>query len=119
MLTYAPHLKRLARRLRSGMTDAEQRLWYRIRRKQIEGVQCYRQKPIGAYIVDFYLPAARLVIEVDGSQHLTEEGMARDAVRAAFLESVGLKVIRFDDRQVFLEMDAVLEVIWRELSYRR
>ena len=53
MLEYGRHLKKFARRLRNGMTDAEQRLWFRVRRKQIGGVQFYRQKPIGAFIVDF------------------------------------------------------------------
>jgi very-short-patch-repair endonuclease len=69
MLKYNPRLKAKARGLRSALTDAEQRLWNRLRRKQILGVQFYRQKPIGNYIVDFYAPAARLVIEVDGAQH--------------------------------------------------
>ena len=119
MLRYDPPLKRLARRLRSGMTDAEHRLWFNLRRKQLDGVPCYRQKPIGPYIVDFYLPEIRLVIEVDGSQHVTEAGMEADAKRTAYLESLGLKVIRFDNGQVLLETHAVLEVIWDELIRRR
>ena len=119
MLEYNAPLKRLARRLRRDMTDAEHRLWFHLRRKQLDGVPCYRQKPIGPYIVDFYLPAVRLVIEVDGSQHATEPGTAVDRVRTAYLESVGLKVVRFDNRQVLLEMEAVLEAIWNELNCRR
>lgn len=101
------------------MTDAEHRLWFNLRRKRLDGVPCYRQKPIGPYIVDFYLPAIRLVIEVDGSQHATEAGTSVDRVRTAYLESLGLKVIRFDNRQVLLETNSVLEVIWRELICRR
>ena len=119
MLNYDTPLKRLARRLRAGMTEAEHRLWFNLRRKQLDGVQCYRQKPLGPYIVDFYLPEIRLVIEVDGSQHLTEFGLAADRKRTVYLESLGLKVIRFDNRQVLLETNAVLEVIWRELIWRR
>ena len=119
MLRYDPPLKRLARRLRNGMTDAEHRLWFNLRRKQLDGVPCYRQKPIGPYIVDFYLPEIRLVIEVDGSQHLTEAGMEADTKRTAYLEKRGLKVIRFDNGQVLLETHAVLEVIWGELIRRR
>ena len=119
MLEYNAPLKRLARRLRRDMTDAEHRLWFRLRRKQLDGVPCYRQKPIGPYIVDFYLPAVRLVIEVEGSQHATETGSTVDRVRTAYLESVGLKVVRFDNRQVLLETEAVLEAIWRELICRR
>jgi very-short-patch-repair endonuclease len=119
MLRYDPPLKRFARRLRSGMTDAEYRLWFNLRRKQLDGVPCYRQKPLGPYIVDFYLPEIKLVIEVDGSQHLTDDAMEADVKRTAYLESLGLKVIRFDNGQVLLETHAVLEVIWGELIRRR
>ena len=115
MLEYDAPLKRLARRLRRDMTDAEHKLWFNLRRKQLDGVPCYRQKPIGPYVVDFYLPEIRLVIEVDGSQHLVDAGMEADARRTAYLESLGLKVIRFDNRQVLLETHTVLEVIWDEL----
>jgi very-short-patch-repair endonuclease len=118
MLQYNAPLKRLARRFRRDMTEAEHRLWFNLRRKQL-GVPCYRQKPIGPYIVDFYLPAVRLVIEVDGSQHATEAGTAVDCVRTAYLEGLGLKVIRFDNRQVLLETHAVLDAIWDELIRRR
>lgn len=76
MLKYNATLKPYARRLRGEMTDAEQKLWSRLRRRQIGSVQFYRQKPLGGYIVDFYAPAIRLVVEVDGSQHqLDKEGL--------------------------------------------
>ena len=70
MLRYNPALKERARQLRKQMTAAENELWSRLRLKQVLGVQFYRQKPIGDYIVDFYAPKAKLVLEVDGSQHL-------------------------------------------------
>ena len=111
MLPYNRRLKAKARSLRSNPTDAELQLWYRLRRRQIHGVQFYRQKPIGKYIVDFYAPAAKLVIELDGAQHL-EPGQAKyDAQRTRDLEQQGLKVVRFDDRQVLLETESVLEGI--------
>lgn len=119
MIDYSPPLKQRARRLRSEMTDAEHKLWFTLRRKSWMAFLSYRQKPIGPYSVDFYLPAIRLVIEVDGSQHLTEAGMPADPKRTAYLQSVGLKVIRFDNRQILLETPAVLEVIWGELIRRR
>jgi len=101
-----------ARSLRTNPTDAELHLWHRLRRNQIRGVQFYRQKPIGNYIADFYAPAAKLVIELDGAQHL-ERGQAHyDAQRTRELEQQGLKVIRFDDRQVLLETESVLEMIF-------
>lgn len=66
---YNPKLKDNSRTLRTNMTDAEQVLWYRIRRKQIQNVQFYRQKPLLSFIVDFYCPAAKLIVELDGGQH--------------------------------------------------
>ena len=74
MQPYNKSLKLPSRNLRSNMTDAEQWLWQRLRRKQILGLQFYRQKPILNFIVDFYCSAAKLVIECDGGQHYTEDG---------------------------------------------
>ena len=81
MLRYNQTNKTNARQLRTHMTDSERALWARLRRKQILGVQFYRQKPVGNYIVDFYAPAAKLVIEVDGSQHSAVEGRRKDLQR--------------------------------------
>jgi len=77
MLQYGRHLKKYSRRLRKEMTEAERVLWSRIRGKQLKGLQVYRQKPIGRFVVDFYCPKAKLVIEVDGGQHYTEELRAK------------------------------------------
>jgi very-short-patch-repair endonuclease len=93
------------------MTDAEQALWFRLRRKQIRGAQFYRQKPLLGFIVDFYCPLAKLVIEVDGSQHAEVACQVKDRLRDEALDGLGLRVIRFDDRQVLLDMEAVLDVI--------
>jgi very-short-patch-repair endonuclease len=111
MLKYDEELKQPARKLRSGMTDAERLLWSRLRGKQILGVQFYRQKPLGQYIVDFHAPAAKLVVEVDGSQHFEAAGQASDRRRDAYLETLGLRVLRFDNLQVLKETEAVLEMI--------
>jgi len=116
MLRYNPKLKENARALRSGMTDCEQRLWSKLRRKQVLGVQFYRQKPIGDYIADFYAPKANLVVEVDGSQHLEPAQIDHDRRRTAFLESQGLRVLRFDNRQILQELDSVMESIYRALA---
>lgn len=93
------------------MTDSEQVLWRGLRRKHVQGVAFYRQKPLGRYIVDFYGPAAKLVIEVDGSQHQAPTRLQRDAERELYLRHAGLRVLRFDDRQVLQELDGVMEVI--------
>lgn len=98
------------------MTDAERFLWSKIRRKQISGYQFYRQKNIGDYIVDFYCPAAKLIIELDGGQHYTQEGSERDEKRVGFLRSLGFRVLRFADNMVFADIKSVLEAIYRELS---
>jgi len=111
MRHYDPKLKELSRRLRKDMTDAEYVLWLHLRRKQILDIQFYRQRPIGPYIVDFLAPAVKLVVEVDGSQHLQDDGLRSDAEREQFLNGQGLTVLRFDNRQVLLEPDAVLTEI--------
>lgn len=116
MLKYNPQLKTRARTLRTDVTDAEQRLWSRLRRKQILAIQFYRQRPIGNYIVDFYAPKARLVIEVDGAQHLDAAQAQYDQRRSEYLAKLGLKVLRFDDRQVLLELDSVVEMIFRAVG---
>ena len=118
MLVYDRKLKLFSRRLRREMTDAEQRLWSRLRRKQLHGIQFYRQKPLGEYVVDFYAPAVCLVIEVDGSQHFEAAATVADGRRSAALLRMGLDVLRFDNRQVLLETDAVVEEIWRFIDVR-
>ena len=111
MQHYNPKLKEHSRTLRTNMTDAEQVLWHRIRCKQIQGVQFYRQRPLLSFIVDFYCPAVKLVIEIDGSQHFEAAYQEKDQDRDAALSGLGLRVLRFDNRQVLLETDAVLAVI--------
>jgi very-short-patch-repair endonuclease len=116
MLPYSPLTKPLARQLRKNQTPAEQLLWSRIRRQQILGVQFYRQKPIAGYIVDFYCFSAKLVIEVDGSQHYEPDAIEYDTQRTKTLESLGLHVIRFSNAQVMQELENVLAVIVAEVE---
>jgi len=118
MLKYRKNLKHNARQLRLNMTDSERVLWSRLRRKQVLGVQFYRQKPIGRYIPDFYAPKAKLVVEVDGSQHLEGNHADKDIKRDEYLASVGLKVVRFNSRDVLKKTDDVLEMIYRVIRER-
>ena len=118
MLIYSKTVKPLARELRTNQTDAEVLLWSRIRRKQILGVQFNRQKPIDRYIVDFYSASAKLVIELDGMQHYEVDAVEYDFERTKILESLGLKVIRFDNALVFSELDNVMSVIHDEVKNR-
>jgi very-short-patch-repair endonuclease len=112
MLPYNSKLKPNARILRSNMTDAEQFLWVRVRRKQILGVQFYRQKPIGQFVVDFYAPRVGLVIELDGEQHFEQEQQHYDQRRSLFLEQQGLTVLRFTNLDVFKNIEGVMEMIF-------
>ena len=112
MQPYNKNLKQPSRDLRNNMTDAEQLLWQRLRRKQILGLQFYRQKPILNFIVDFYCPSANLVIECDGGQHYTADGLEADRARDQALAQLGLNVLRFDNRQILTETDAVVDQIY-------
>ena len=116
MLKYNAHLKDKARQLRKNLTDSEAALWSRLRNKQLHGIQCYRQKPIGEHIVDFFAPRAQLVVEVDGSQHLGGDHALKHRSRDRYLVSLGLKVVRFNSREVLEERDVVVEAIYRTVA---
>ena len=111
MLPYNRNLKQVARLLRTNMTDAERYLWAKIRLRQLNGYQFYRQKPIGDYIVDFFCPRAKLVIEVDGSQHFSEEMTEYDRIREGYLRGLGLRVLRFTNTDVLMRTKAVVESV--------
>ena len=97
------------------MTDAEMLLWSKLKGKQLKGLQFYRQKIIDNYIVDFYCPKSKLVIEVDGGQHYSAEGREKDKTRDEYMSRMGITVLRFSDREVLGQLDAVLEKIWSKL----
>ncbi len=111
-LPYNKEHKERSRDLRNNMTDAERALWSRLRRKQLLGLQFYRQKPIHQYIVDFYCPKARLVIEVDGGQHWQPDHAEQDRERDSVLEQLDLKVLRFSNLEVLKQLDLVLTQIF-------
>ena len=119
MEPYRGSLKQPSRDLRRRMTDAERLLWARIRRDQIHGLRFYRQKPLLSFIVDFYCPKAKLVIELDGRQHRWPDHEAGDQERDSRLRALGLRVLRFDNRRVLCEADAVLDVIRRRAIQKR
>jgi very-short-patch-repair endonuclease len=102
----------LARRLRKIPTDAEIRLWSRLRRKQLKGFRFRRQHPMGGYVLDFFCPEANLVVEVDGGQHAESE---HDAVRTEWLEERGYRVIRFWNNDVLTNTEGVLLAILEAL----
>ena len=98
-----------ARRLRREMTPHERKLWYLFLRKY--PVKIYKQRIIGKFIVDFYCASAKLVIELDGSQHYEAQGIAYDTERSAYLEALGLKVLRFSNRDVDRDFRGVCDQI--------
>lgn len=99
----------LARTLRKNMTKEERHLWYDFLRDY--PVKFLRQKPIGKYIVDFYCAKAKLVIELDGSQHYKKINIEKDTERTEFLERFGLIVVRVPNNQVSLNFRGVCEYI--------
>jgi very-short-patch-repair endonuclease len=115
MLRYNKNLKGYSRTLRENMTEAEKLLWEKIRGRQLKGYQFYRQKTIGSCIVDFYCPKAKLVIELDGGQHYSSEGKEKDMTRDGYMKDIGLRVLRFSDKEVFENTQSVLEQIWEYL----
>ena len=97
-----------AKSLRQCLTDAEQRVWLQLRAHRLCGAKFKRQQPLGPYIVDFVCFESRLVIEIDGGQHLDS---ADDRVRDAWLGARGFRVLRFWNHEVLNDLPAVLEVI--------
>ena len=115
MLPYNKNLKNFARELRHNLTEAETFLWLKLRKRQVKNCQFYRQRIICNYIVNFYCPDAKLVIEIDGGQHYSEPGMAKDAERDCRLGDLGLAVLRISAREVFENTEGVLERIFEHL----
>lgn len=103
-----------SRELRQSSTEAEQKLWYHLRSGRLNGHKFRRQHPIPPYVVDFYCDAKRVVVELDGSQH----NEPVDRKRTLYLESQGLKVLRFWDNEALQPTEAVLEEIVRILDNR-
>ena len=94
--------------LRVTQTDAESCLWEKIRAHQFRGLKFFRQYGIGEYIVDFYCPKLKLAIEIDGSQHGTEERREYDQIRAEFMKSMGIATVRFGNLEVLQNIEDVL-----------
>ena len=107
--------KERRRELRKAQTDSEAVLWRILRNKQMGGYKFFRQYGVGPYIVDFYCPLVKVVIEVDGGQHYSEEGLKHDYKREKFLKESGIRVIRFNNLDVLNNKEEVFESIQKEL----
>ena len=104
-LPYDPRMRERVQELRHKMTPMEKKLWYSFLRTY--PVKMYKQRLIRTFVADFYCPLARLVIELDGSQHYTEQGKEYDEQRTAILEQYGVQVLRFTNLDVDRHLDAV------------
>jgi very-short-patch-repair endonuclease len=116
IIHYNPKLKEKSKDLRKNSTFAEVLLWNELKRRKLNDYQFMRQKPIGHYIVDFYCSSLKLVIEIDGITHIGKEEY--DNKRQKYLESLGLKLLRFFDNDVKQNMAGVIAAIneWIELN---
>jgi very-short-patch-repair endonuclease len=110
--TISAFRRRTAKRLRESTTGAEDLLWRQLRRFPVTGTHFRRQVPIGPYVADFACMAARLIIEVDGSQHGRDDILKRDDARTRWLEAEGYRVMRFWNSDLTANMDGVLEAIY-------
>lgn len=112
--TSTSKIRKNAKELRKNLTPAEEKLWVHLRGHRMGDVHFRRQYAIGNYIVDFCAPSQKLVIELDGSQHLEQQEY--DKERTAFLNSKGYKVLRFWNNAVMNDLEHVLTVIWDALK---
>jgi len=102
----------IARKLRINSTDTEKYLWKYLRERQLEGIKFRRQHPIGKYIVDFINLEKKIIIELDGGQHLDNK---KDKLRDRWLKEQGYKVLRFWDNEVLINIEGVMESIRKKI----
>jgi very-short-patch-repair endonuclease len=107
-----------ARALRDQSTPAERKMWSMLRGKKLSGFRFRRQQTLGPYIVDFCCSAAKLIVELDGSQHHLEPNAAYDEARTKWLEECGYKVLRFDNAEFLKNTSGALDRIWEAIQER-
>lgn len=111
------NLTGFSQHLRKSMTKEERHLWYDFLKTLHLTVN--RQKIIGKYIVDFYIAEVKIAIELDGSQHYSDEGKEKDSERDSYLNSIGILVLRYSNHQINTEFRNVCEDIFRRISERK
>jgi adenine-specific DNA-methyltransferase len=107
----------MAKALRANATEAERKLWALLRGKKMARFRFRRQQPIGPYIVDFFCPAAKLVVELDGGQHGEDARVAYDAARTRWLENRGYRVLRFSNAEFLKDRNMALDGIARAIGH--
>lgn len=106
-------LTKIRQELRSKPTSQESLLWKRLKGRQLNGLKFRRQYGIGKYVVDFYCPEKKLAIEIDGDSHYNEQAERSDIDRDSYLESLGVKIIRFTNKEAMNKIEGVFEEIIR------
>jgi very-short-patch-repair endonuclease len=118
MLHNSPKTKNRRKELRNNATPAEQQLWRILKSRNLDGHKFRRQHSVGPYILDFYCPARKLAIELDGDTHFTNEAEDYDKNRTSYLNSMGITVLRFLNTDVFHNLEGVAEKILQKLEHR-
>jgi very-short-patch-repair endonuclease len=111
-----PRLQTFAREMRREQTDAEKKIWQRLRDRRCGGFKFRRQVPVAGYIIDFLCERASLAIELDGEQHSEPAAVEYDRRRTEMLKERGIRVIRFTDHEVLRDPDAIARTILRVLT---
>jgi very-short-patch-repair endonuclease len=112
-------LKSLRQQLRNALTPAEARLWMQLRNSQLAGRKFRRQHSVGPFVLDFYCPQEQLAVELDGAAHDHERAAERDEARTRYLGSVGVTVVRFENRDVIDNLESVLQTIRSHFATKR
>jgi very-short-patch-repair endonuclease len=110
------NLKDLRRQNRNNLTPAEAELWKHLHNSKLDGRKFRRQHSVGNYILDFYCPQEKLGIELDGKVHFTDNAFEADTVRTKYLNSLNIKIIRFENKDVFNQLEGVLEEIRQKFT---
>ncbi len=110
------HERTRARDLRRAETPAEARLWGKLRGRRLGGFKFIRQAPIGPFFADFLCRERGLVVEIDGATHSTEDEIQKDARRSVFIAEIGYRILRFQNAEVFENIDGVCETIFFALQ---
>jgi very-short-patch-repair endonuclease len=114
-----PYLKTFRKELRNNLTPAEAKFWKAIQNKNLEGRKFRRQHSVGNYVLDFFCPSEKLAIELDGEVHFGNVAREYDYERRLFLENYGIKVLRFENKRVFEDLEWVLAVIKSNFGWSR
>ena len=112
------YLKENRKALRIDLTSAEATLWRILKGEKLNGVQFRKQHSIENFIVDFYCPSAKLIIELDGQGHFTSEGKSYDSIRDARLQELGFIILRFENKELFKNPEGVIHIITQHLSFK-